>query len=113
MTLDEYQANARKTVNSTLSEQDRLLDAAMGLSEESGEFLSLVRKRTFQARDIARAKLVEELGDTLWCLAMTADCLGMSLEEVAIANIRKLEGRHPDRFTTPRVPQDWSRTSRE
>jgi NTP pyrophosphatase (non-canonical NTP hydrolase) len=113
MTLDEYQSAARRTINPSLSDQERLLDAVMGLSEEAGELLSLVRKRTFQSRDVPRAKLVEELGDTLWCLAIAADSLGMSLEEVANCNVKKLERRHPDGLTTRRTPEGWSRTSRE
>ena len=112
MTLDEFQDNARQTVNPALSESDRLLDAAAGLSEEAGEFLGLVRKRAFQSRDVSRDKLAEELGDSLWCLAIAADCLGLRLEEVAGANVRKLQARHPQGFTTRR-PEDWSRTARE
>jgi hypothetical protein len=42
---------ARRTINPKLSEADRLLDAAAGLSEEAGEFLGLVRKRAFQSRN--------------------------------------------------------------
>lgn len=112
MTLDEYQTTARRTVNAALVESDRLLDAAAGLSEEAGEFLGLVRKRAFQSRDVSRDKLAEELGDALWCLAIAADCVGLRLEDVAVANVRKLEGRHPDGFAS-RKPEDWSRTTRE
>jgi NTP pyrophosphatase (non-canonical NTP hydrolase) len=34
----------------------------------------------------------------LWCLAVTADALGLTLDEIARANQRKLEQRHPDGF---------------
>jgi NTP pyrophosphatase (non-canonical NTP hydrolase) len=112
MTLDDYQAAARRTINPALNDSDRLLDAAAGLSEEAGEFLGLVRKRAFQSRNVPRDKLTEELGDALWCLAMAADCLGLQLSDVAATNVRKLENRHPDGFL-PRTPEDWSRTTRE
>jgi NTP pyrophosphatase (non-canonical NTP hydrolase) len=98
MTLDEYQAAARRTINSGLSERDRQLDAAAGLAEEAGEVLGLVRKQLFQSRIAPREKLVEELGDTLWCLAMTADSFGISLAEIAAANVQKLKLRHPGGF---------------
>ena len=84
----------------------------MGLNEESGELLGLVRKQLFQSREAPREKLLEELGDALWCLAMTADSLGFQLDQVAAANLRKLERRHPDGFSARR-PDDWSRTTRE
>ena len=75
MDLDAYVKSAKRTVNPSLDDRDRLLDAAAGLAEESAEVLGLVRKRAFQQRDIPREKLIEELGDALWCLAITADAL--------------------------------------
>ncbi len=113
MTLDEYQAAARRTVNPGLSERDRLLDAAAGLSEETGELLGLVRKQSFQSREVPREKLIEELGDVLWCVAITAESLGVTLEDVGATNIAKLKTRHPQGFSTNRTAADWSRTSRE
>jgi len=103
MTLDEFQAAARRTVNPTLDERDRLVDAVAGLSEESGELLGLVRKQIFQSRAVPRDNLLEELGDALWCLAITADALGFRLEEVAEANVSKLRRRHPTGFAAERA----------
>lgn len=100
MTLDEYQQAALRTLNPALDHRDRLLDAAAGLSEEAGELLGLIRKQVFQDRIISREMLIEELGDTLWCLAVTAHALGFSLDEVAVANQHKLTVRHPAGFDT-------------
>jgi NTP pyrophosphatase (non-canonical NTP hydrolase) len=98
MTLDDYQQAALRTVNPALDKRDRLLDAGAGLAEEAAEVLGLIRKRTFQARDAGDARFVEELGDVLWCLAVTADTLGLSLSEIAKANQAKLAQRHPQGF---------------
>lgn len=95
MTFDDYAAAARRTVNPTLDDRERLLDAAMGLSEEAAEVAGLVRKRIFQSRAVDDARLAEELGDALWCLSTLADSLGLSLEQVAAHNIEKLRARHP------------------
>jgi NTP pyrophosphatase (non-canonical NTP hydrolase) len=97
--LDDYQRAALRTINPALSDRDRLLDAGAGLAEESAEVLGLIRKRVFQQRDIDEARLVEELGDTLWCLAVAAQSLGISLSSVAAANLSKLAERHPGGFT--------------
>jgi NTP pyrophosphatase (non-canonical NTP hydrolase) len=96
MTFDEYQRAALRTANRSLSPDERLLDAAAGLAEESGEVLGLVRKRIFQRRDSERERFIEEMGDALWCLAVTADTLGISLADVAESNLRKLSQRHPN-----------------
>ena len=97
--FDVYQQSATRTVNPALSDQQRLLDAAAGLAEEAGEVLGLVRKHVMQERPLDRVAVVDELGDALWCLAIVADTLGVSLSDVARANESKLRARHPDGFT--------------
>ncbi|HEX2717818.1 MAG TPA: nucleoside triphosphate pyrophosphohydrolase family protein [Gemmatimonadaceae bacterium] len=101
MTFDEYQRATSRTRNHVLSSDDQLLDAAAGLAEEGGEVLSLVRKHRFQGRELDQKRLVEELGDALWCIATAASTLGISLEQIASANIEKLETRHPKGFVPP------------
>ena len=103
MTLDDYQRAALRTVNVSLDERDRLLDASAGLAEEAAEVLGLVRKRAFQGKDVDQSRLTEELGDVLWCLAITAHSVGVSLSAVAAANQEKLARRHPDGFRAQRT----------
>ncbi|HEX8942593.1 MAG TPA: nucleoside triphosphate pyrophosphohydrolase family protein [Gemmatimonadaceae bacterium] len=115
MTLDDYQRLALRTVNPSLDQRDRLLDASAGLTEEAAELLGLIRKRAFQGKEVDQARLMEELGDALWCLAVTADTLGIPLSRVAEANEAKLRRRYPDGFKTPapRGPENWSRSLKE
>ena len=101
MTLDDYQDAAARTINMSLGPDDRLLDAASGLAEESGEILAHVRKNRFQRQAIDQDAMVLELGDALWCLATVAGALGVTLDEVARRNVEKLERRHPGRFEPP------------
>jgi NTP pyrophosphatase (non-canonical NTP hydrolase) len=104
MNFDDYQQAALRTLNSSLDERDRLLDASMGLAEEAAEVLGLIRKRSFQQRGVDVAKLTEELGDVLWCLAVTAHSLGIPLSKIAESNQAKLRARHPE---------GWSRSPKE
>ncbi|HEX7978546.1 MAG TPA: nucleoside triphosphate pyrophosphohydrolase family protein [Gemmatimonadaceae bacterium] len=94
-TLSAYQAEARRTINQKLTDDQRLLDAAAGLAEEAGEVLAHVRKHLLQGRQLDRDSLTLELGDALWCVAITADTLGIALEDVARRNVDKLRARHP------------------
>ena len=98
--FDAYQDAAVRTLNQSLSERDRLLDPACGLAEEAGEVLALVRKHVMQAKPLDPAQLRGELGDALWCLAMTARAAGLSLGEVAEANLEKLRQRWPEGLAT-------------
>lgn len=97
MTLDDYQRAACRTINPALSDADRLIDAVAGLAEEAGEALGHVRKHSFQDRELDREMLREELGDALWCLAAAASATGLSLDDVARANLDKLARRWPER----------------
>jgi NTP pyrophosphatase (non-canonical NTP hydrolase) len=94
-TLDGYQSEARRTINRGLSEDQRLLDASAGLAEEAGEVLAHVRKHLLQGRPLDREAVTLELGDALWCVAIAADTLGISLAEVARRNVQKLRSRFP------------------
>ena len=94
-TLSEYQGEARRTIRRELTDDQRLLDAAAGMAEEAGEVLAHVRKHLLQGRPLDRESLTLELGDALWCVAITADTLGISLEAVARRNVDKLRARHP------------------
>jgi NTP pyrophosphatase (non-canonical NTP hydrolase) len=97
-TLDEYQQAAARTVNPALDDAHRLLDAAAGLAEEAGEVLAHARKHLMQGRALDRDALTMELGDALWCLAIAAQSVGVTLSDVARKNEEKLRARHPDGF---------------
>lgn len=99
MTLDDYQSAAARTTNPKLSDKERLIDAAAGMCEEAGEILGLVRKHAFQSHPLARDRLQTELGDALWCLTITAQSAGMTLEQVAATNLAKLHAQYPQGYS--------------
>ena len=100
-TLDSYQLAAARTVNPALDDAHRFLDAAAGLSEEAGEVLAHARKHVLQGRPLDRDAVIDELGDVLWCLAIAARSLDVTLSGVAMRNEEKLRTRHPDGFKLP------------
>lgn len=99
MTLDDYQQAAARTINAKLTDSERLFDAAAGLAEEAGEILGVVRKHVYQVHPLSRDKLQTELGDALWCLTVAAQSAGLTLEQVAAANVAKLRARYPSGYT--------------
>lgn len=78
-----------------------LVYCVLGLNGEAGEVAEKLKKlfRDEQATmatelsEGARQALLLELGDVLWFVTRTATELGLSLEEVAKANIDKLASR--------------------
>ena len=78
---------------------ERLLNAAVGISAEGGEFLEIVKKIAFQGKpydEANREHLKIELGDVLWYVAQACMALDVSLDDVIAQNITKLAARYPE-----------------
>lgn len=76
----------------------RLLEGSMGMCGESGEVDDILKKTLFQGHTLDREHVAKELGDVAWYLALSADAIGYTLEEILQMNINKLENRYPDGF---------------
>lgn len=94
MDFNEYQKSAAQFA---IYPQERELEyLALGLTSESGEVASKVKKMIRDKTpldDEAKYQLVSELSDCLWYLSEFARQLGYSFEEVAEVNIEKLASR--------------------
>ncbi len=97
MTFDEYQKQALTTA---VFSGDKMLDIchwALGLSGESGEVADkikkIIRDQNSDPSAIDKDDLKKELGDVLWYIAVFAEELGLSLQDVANTNAEKLRSR--------------------
>ncbi len=105
MKSNEYQQLALRTLAAGLSPRDRLINAALGLNGEAGEFADTVKKHLFHGHPLDRDALLKELGDVLWYVALACDTLDTSMDEVMAANIEKLRRRYPEGFSSERSQQ--------
>lgn len=101
MTGNKYQQLALRT-SSHGSSGDMVLNGVMGLNGEAGECIDIVKKHLFQGHPLDTDKLLDELGDVLWYVAITADGIGVPLENIMQHNIDKLRKRYPDGFDAER-----------
>ena len=97
MTINEYQMEALRTAG----EAD-IVNGVLGLCGESGECADLIKKHMFQGHDFDPVHLAKELGDVAWYLAVTADALGYTLEDILSMNVKKLRARYPNGFEAER-----------
>lgn len=97
MEINEYQKAALRTANSEMSD-DLILDGILGLCGETGEVSDHIKKYMFQGHELDQDKLVNELGDVCWYIAILASGLNVDLETVMKKNIEKLQRRYPDGF---------------
>lgn len=97
MTFDEYQKRALTTVISDGNEFNDLLHWVLGINGESGEVAEKVKKiirdKGGKVTDADKKELGKEIGDVLWYLAVFADHLGISFDDIAQNNLKKLADR--------------------
>ena len=101
MTGNEYQKLALRTAGDDDAEY-LLENGVMGLNGEAGECIDIVKKWRFQGHPLDARKLMDELGDVLWYVAITASGLSHGLDEIMQHNIDKLRKRYPDGFDVER-----------
>ena len=75
-----------------------LLNAAIALPSESGEFSDLVKKVFFHGKELSpevKLKLKKELGDVIWYWVNACRALELDPNEVISENVSKLSDRYP------------------
>lgn len=102
MNFLEYQAAALRTAKSFNHLPTDLTHAALGLATEGGEFTTIVKRAAIYDRPLTAEDfnhMAEELGDTLWYIALACEHLGVTLNTVAERNIAKLAKRYPQSYS--------------
>jgi len=94
MKFDDYQKKALKTL---LPSSKNIPYVVLGLSNEAGEVAGKVKKwirdEDGDVTRLDKKAIGDELGDTLWYMAMLAELLGLTLADIAQMNIDKLASR--------------------
>lgn len=95
--FDYYQVKAHETSLNTTVGDDRVVYPVLGLCNETGELAGKVKKIHRDNGGIIgpeqREAFKAELGDCLYYLAEICTQLGMTLAEVAAANLTKVHDR--------------------
>ena len=96
MLLNDYQLESRSTARYP-DAGNNLIYPTLGLTGEAGEVADKVKKLIRDRGGVMDQQFKEdlalELGDVLWYVAQLATELGLSLEQVASANLSKLKSR--------------------
>jgi NTP pyrophosphatase (non-canonical NTP hydrolase) len=97
MDIKKYQKEAIKTA--IHPKKFKIIYPAIGLGNETGELMGKIKK--WMRGDYGKGKISKEkresikgeLGDVLWYLATLATDLGLSLDDAAQENLKKLKSR--------------------
>lgn len=107
MTLNGYQRLSIRTAE-YIDPQDitnwcyQLSGFGLGIAGEAGEVADILKKTLHHGHQMNREAMKKELGDVLWYLQAIADRYGLTLSEVAEANVQKLLERYPEGFSSER-----------
>lgn len=97
MTFGEYQKLSRKTAIYP-NKDNNFVYPTLGLVGEAGEVAEKIKKILRDNNGVVdearKQELLKELGDVLWYLTQITSELGLSLEQIASLNIKKLNSRH-------------------
>lgn len=112
MTGNEYQKLAMRTNDGLCTERleaassgfqsidiGGVVNAAFGLSGETGELVDMIKKAIFHGHKLETEKVKKEIGDIMWYVAMMCECFGFEMEEIMQINIDKLKARYPEGFS--------------
>lgn len=96
MNFDEYQKLSLRTA-AAKDKHNELFHLVLGLVGETGEIAEklkkIVRDKNSDESVIDVDDMKKELGDVLWYVSVLADYLGISLNDIAEYNIKKLADR--------------------
>ncbi|MAJ97450.1 hypothetical protein CL644_01060 [bacterium] len=97
MEMNEYQDKASETAIFEHDDVDELIYTALGLAGETGEVVEKIKKIYRNDKGVISEDKVNdlkrEMGDVLWYLSQMARVLGVTLEDVAQENVKKLQDR--------------------
>jgi NTP pyrophosphatase (non-canonical NTP hydrolase) len=108
MNLKEYQEFCKKTAKKFETQEKEILTWGLGVSGEAGDIASCIKK-TFAHDNDQKEGIKENIGDTLWYLAMICNFFGWDFEQVLQENINKLQERYPQGFTIEDAKREGTR----
>lgn len=95
--LKDYQELCKRTANKIDDPEKEIMGWGLGVCGESGDLAGCIKKTIGHKNDqIVGVK--ENVGDTMWYLAMICNFYGWDMDEVLVENIEKLRKRYPEGF---------------
>ena len=110
--LKQYQKFAQLTAKSFKDKDKEISIWGLGVTGEAGDLAGCIKKTIYHGNDQKKG-IRENIGDTMWYLAMICNFYNWDFEEVLLENIKKLKKRYPKGFTKKHASRggkriDWN-----
>ena len=106
--LKKYQEGCKRTVREFPSKEFEIMTWGLGIAGEAGDVAGCIKKTYSHNNDQIQGTR-ENLGDTLWYIAMICNFYGWNLEDIFNENVEKLSKRYPQGFTEKDAGRNNSR----
>lgn len=112
MDLKEYQELCKKTAKKFENPTEEVMCYGLGIAGEAGDVAGCIKK-TFAHSGDQKQGIRENLGDTMWYIAMICEYFGWDLNEILQENIDKLQKRFQgkgfvsDHISRQNKREDW------
>ncbi len=111
MNIKEYQKLCKRTAKKFNNKEKEIFTWGLGIAGEAGDVAGCIKK-TFSHGDNQKEGIRENLGDTMWYIAMICNFFKWDIEKVLEENIKKLEKRYPKGFSKKNAKKekrkDWN-----
>ncbi len=100
MKSEDFKKIVRELLNSDMHPEisNTTIHGAMGVIEEAGEILGMVKKSLWYGKKLDESLMLEEMGDVLHYLTMLCNERDWTLEDLMETNVAKLKIRYPNGY---------------
>ena len=97
---DKCKVTATKWKKKELTAEELMLcNMGLGIGGEGGEIEDIIKKHVFQGHPLDIDKLIIEIGDIMWYLAILTKELNIDFNMILDKNIQKLSKRYGKEFS--------------
>lgn len=109
VSLKQYQKLVIRTAKGTYkNKNDEIANWGLGVAGEAGDLAGCIKKTIYHGNNQTSGTR-ENVGDTMWYLAMICNFYGWSLEEILAENLAKLRARYSKGFSKKEASRGGTR----
>lgn len=114
MNIEDFNESVKRTwkpfESTEISGKDmELLHSALLLADESGEFISCIKKYIVYKQEFDLTNAIEELGDIMYGVFAAANVMGIPVDYIMANNKAKLDVRFPDGYSDEYAKQRFDK----
>ncbi len=109
MDLKEYQELCKKTAKKFDNQKEEAYTWGLGLAGEVGDVAGCIKKVFAHENEPIKEGIKENIGDTLWYIAMLCNVFNWDLNEILNENINKLSKRYPEGFALKNAQREGTK----